>query len=267
MLRQLLGLPDTPLYQFIGLVGGGLFFYFVFSGLSYLAFFVWGKNRFHPNYVADPAANREAMKWGVIGTLGNAVLMMPFQWAMANGYSQVYYDVDDHGVPWLIASIVLYFALTETCIYWMHRWLHTVPFLYENLHYIHHKWKSSTSWVSMAFHPLDSFAQATPHHLAVFLFPVHGLFYTVMIGAVAAWSVIIHDRVSFVKWKLINYTDHHTVHHWVGDYNYGQFTTIWDRIMGSYRDPDVLAKDDPGLADQLSHHARPAGAVSSAQTT
>jgi lathosterol oxidase len=197
------------------------------------------------------------MKWGVLGVLGNAAFMMPFQVLMALGYSQVYWDVDDYGWGWLVASSVLYFAFTETCIYWVHRWLHTVPFLYDRYHHIHHKWKSSTSWVSMAFHPADSFAQAVPHHLAMFLFPVHGVFYMVMVSFVAFWSVVIHDRVSFVKWKLINYTDHHTVHHWVGDYNYGQFTTVWDRLMGSYRDPDVLAKDDPGLLEAMSHHTRP----------
>jgi lathosterol oxidase len=260
MFRQLLGLDDTPLLQLVGLVGGGLLFYFLVSGLSYGLFFVWGRDRFHPNYVPDPAANREAMKWGAIGVLGNAVLMLPFQILMAAGYSQVYYDVSDHGWAWFAASSLLYVAFTETCIYWVHRSLHTVPFLYRHLHAIHHKWKASTSWVSMAFHPLDSFAQALPHHLAPFLFPVHGLFYTGMVGLVSVWSVLIHDRVSVVKWKLVNYTDHHTVHHWVGDYNYGQFTTIWDRIMGSYRDPDALAANDPGLRDAMSHHDRPAAA-------
>jgi hypothetical protein len=34
MFRELLGLPATPLNQFLGLVGGGLFFYFAVSGLS-----------------------------------------------------------------------------------------------------------------------------------------------------------------------------------------------------------------------------------------
>ena len=34
--------------------------------------------------------------------------------------------------------------------------------------------------------------------------------------------------------------------------------------MGSYRDPDLLAKDDPGLADQLSHHTRRDPAVGAA---
>ena len=30
----------------------------------------------------------------------------------------------------------------------------------------------------------------------------------------------------------------HTMHHLYFNYNYGQFTTLWDRLGGSYRKPD-----------------------------
>lgn len=30
----------------------------------------------------------------------------------------------------------------------------------------------------------------------------------------------------------------HTMHHLYFNYNYGQFTTLWDRLGGSYRRPD-----------------------------
>lgn len=259
MILALLGLPETPLNQFLSLAVGGLFFYFGMSGLSYLIFFVWGRARFHPGYQPDAEAERLARKWGTIDVLGHAVLLLPFHIALAQGFSRVYWDLEGNGgVPWLLVSTLLYFAFTETCVYWAHRWLHTVPFLYKHVHHIHHQWKVPTSWVSMAFHPLDSFLQAVPNYVFIMLVPLHGYVYVGTMVMVALWSVIIHDRVSFVRWKLINYTDHHTVHHWCYDFNYGQFTTIWDRIMGSYRDPDVLAKTDPGLRDAMW---RPAGAA------
>lgn len=31
----------------------------------------------------------------------------------------------------------------------------------------------------------------------------------------------------------------HTMHHLYFNYNYGQFTTIWDRLGGSYRKPNI----------------------------
>ena len=241
MILRLLGIPETPLNQYVFLTIAGLTLYFTLSGISYLIFFVWGRKRFHPTYLPDQAANRSAMKWGVIGTIGNVVLMMPFHILIANGHSQIYWDIGEYGWGWLIASFVLYLVFTETCIYWAHRWLHTDKG-YHWLHKHHHEWRVTTSWVSMAFHPLDSFLQALPHHLFGFIFPLYGPIYLVMVSFVSVWSVMIHDRVSFVRFKWINYTGHHTLHHWYYDYNYGQFFTFWDRLMGTWKDPEVVEK-------------------------
>jgi lathosterol oxidase len=37
---------------------------------------------------------------------------------------------------------------------------------------------------------------------------------------------------------VINGSACHTIHHYYFNYNYGQFTTLWDRIGGSYRRPN-----------------------------
>ena len=60
-------------------------------------------------------------------------------------------------------------AFTETLVYWVHRSLHH-PLLYRALHRYHHEFREPTPWVSMAFHPLDSFAQGAPYHLFALLF-------------------------------------------------------------------------------------------------
>ena len=250
MLLELLGLPETPFHQLLATTLGGMVFYFGVSGLSYLIFFVWGRSRFHPTYEANPEELAKQRKWGALGVLGNAVLMVPFQMLVVGGHSQIYWDVGEHGWGWLVLSFVLYLTFTETCIYWIHRALHWGP-LYEHLHSIHHEWRATTSWVSMAFHPLDSFAQALPHHLMIFLLPVHGGIYFVMLTFVSVWSVIIHDRVSLFRWNVVNYTGHHTLHHWYYDCNYGQFLTVWDRLMGTWRDPAVAAEKDPSIPEGL----------------
>jgi lathosterol oxidase len=243
MFGRVLGFDESPAALLLFLVFGGLTIYFVLSGASYLLFFVLGHERFHPTYQADPRANRSAMKLGALGTLGNALLMLPFQLLIANGYGRIYWDVAEHGWAWLALSFVLYLTFTETCIYWIHRALHT-ELGYRWLHQYHHEWKVPTPWVSMAFHPLDSFLQALPHHLFGFLFPLHGLVYMTMLAFVSLWSVMIHDRVSLVRSGLINYTGNHTLHHWFGEYNYGQFFTIWDRLMGTWHDPELAGRGD-----------------------
>lgn len=37
---------------------------------------------------------------------------------------------------------------------------------------------------------------------------------------------------------IINGAACHTMHHLYFNYNYGQFTTLWDRLGGSYREPN-----------------------------
>lgn len=264
MLAYLLDLPDEPLVIFASIAIGGLALFFILAGLSYLVFFVLKKDRFHPSYVADKAENRSAIKWSVIGIMGNAVLILPIHWWIANGHSKMYYSIDDYGWGYLIGSVFLMLAFTETCIYWIHRALHWGP-LYHYVHKIHHNYQKPTSFVGLAFNPLDNFLQGLPHHIGVFFFPMYIWVYLISLSFVYLWAVMIHDRVSFVRWGLINNTGRHTLHHWFYDYNFGQYTTIWDRLCGTHRSPFEGCEDVPDgvLATAWAGEERtPAGTAS-----
>jgi lathosterol oxidase len=134
--------------------------------------------------------------------------------------------------------------LAETMIYWTHRALHS-DLLFNRIHRKHHEFRVPTPFVGIAFRPADAFLQGLPHHICAFLFPVHIAIYLTSVTMVLIWAVLIHDRVSFVRWKGINFTGHHTLHHWYSGYNYGQYFTVWDRMMGTYRDPEIARDDIP----------------------
>ena len=243
MFNSMFGAGDDPVSIFLGLSVGGLALFFTLATLNWVVFFVIARRRFHPGYRPNWRENRKAMGISIGSLLGNAVLTTPIHWAIATGHSQIYWDVSEHGWPWLLLSVALMITVTESAIYWVHRWLHTP--LGWRLHRHHHQFKVNTPWVGVAFHPLDSFSQALPHHLCAFLFPVHGLVYLLSVTIVTFWAVSIHDRTTLVPWKAINYTAHHTLHHWYSDYNYGQYLTLWDRLAGTYRDPDTAYGDIP----------------------
>lgn len=244
MINQLFGLPESPLWIFASIIGGGIGLFLVLATLSYFLFFVWGRRTFHPDYRKDVPEIREAIKWSVIAAFGNAVLISPIHWALANGHGKIYFDVAEHGWGWIFASAILMVCMSETIIYFVHRTLHWGPF-YRRLHYKHHEFKVPTPYVGLAFRPLDAFAQGLPHHICAFLFPVHAGVYLVSVTMVTVWAVMIHDRVSFVRWKGINYTGHHTLHHWYETGNFGQYFTFWDRVMGTYYDPEIERADVP----------------------
>jgi len=244
MLTRLLGLPDDPLTIFLALCIGGVVYFMVLAAISYLLLFVALKKRYHPDYVADPADIRRSIKWSIISIVGNAVLTAPIHWAIAQGYSQIYWEVGDYSWGWMALSALLVLVITETAIYWIHRWLHA-DFLFRHVHTTHHSFRVTTSWAGVAFNPLDSFAQALPHHLCAFLFPMHIGLYLFFVAFVTLWAVLIHDRVTLVRWDFINYTGHHTLHHWYSDYNFGQFFTVWDKLMGTWRSPDDARDEVP----------------------
>jgi lathosterol oxidase len=257
LIAQILGLPVNPLTTFLTLALGALLTFFLLAGVSYYIFFVRARRIFHPTYERDPAELRESIKWSAYAMIGNAVLVAPIHYLLATGHGKLYFSVADYGWGWLVASIVLMLCVSETMIYWIHRVLHW-GFLFERIHKKHHEFRLPTPFVAVAFRPLDPFLQGLPHHIVAFLFPMHIAVYLVSLGFVSVWAVMIHDRVSFISWKVINYTGHHTLHHWYTDYNFGQYLTLWDRLAGTYKDPDRC--DD--VPDHVLVRARDALATS-----
>lgn len=49
---------------------------------------------------------------------------------------------------------------------------------------------------------------------------------------------MIHDGEYAANGTILNGAACHTMHHLYFNYNYGQYTTLWDRLGGSYRKPN-----------------------------
>lgn len=63
-------------------------------------------------------------------------------------------------------------------------------------------------------------------------------------------TVVVDDAEYLSDSKVINGAACHTMHHLYFNYNYGQFTTFWDRVGGTYQVPHGRAfaslHDDKG---------------------
>ncbi|EPE34630.1 hypothetical protein GLAREA_10324 [Glarea lozoyensis ATCC 20868] len=213
--------------------GAGI--YFVVSTLSYI--FVFDKTTFqHPKFLKNQIRMEitqavRAMPW-------IAVMTTPFFLAEVLGYSKLYDTLSDEPFPyynWLQFPMFLLF--TDFCIYFIHRALHS-PLLYKSLHKPHHKWIMPTPYASVAFHPVDGFLQSLPYHLFPFIFPLQKFAYLALFLFVQIWTVFIHDGEYVANGTILNGAACHTMHHLYFNYNYGQYTTLWDRLGGSYRKPN-----------------------------
>ncbi len=58
------------------------------------------------------------------------------------------------------------------------------------------------------------------------------------------WAIFIHDGEYVANSSFINGAACHTIHHLYFNYNYGQYTTLWDRLGKSYRNPNGESLSD-----------------------
>lgn len=226
--------------------------YFFAAGLSYLT--VFDKKIFnHPRYLKNQMS-LEIHR--AVTAIPQMVLMtLPFFMLEINGYSRLYGDLKFDNWKITLFQVATFILFTDCGIYFIHRWLH-IPWIYKILHKPHHKWIVCTPFASHAFHPVDGFAQSLPYHIYPLLFPLHKVLYLFLFAGVNFWTVMIHDGQYLSNDPVVNGTACHTVHHLYFNYNYGQFTTLWDRIGGSYRRPDDSLFTVGNVADEKKKWAK-----------
>lgn len=213
----------------------GAVVYFVCASLSYV--FIFDHATFtHPKYLKNQV--RLEIKQTLISLPLMAIFTAPLFLGEVRGYAKLYDSPGD--APFALYNILqfpFFICFTDFLIYWIHRGLHH-PLIYKTLHKPHHKWIMPTPYASHAFHPLDGFAQSFPYHMFPYIFPLQKFAYIALFIFINFWTVFIHDGEYVANSPIINGAACHTMHHLYFNYNYGQFTTLWDRLGGSYRQPN-----------------------------
>lgn len=216
-----------------------LFGWILYFGVAYLSYvFVFDRKIFnHPRYLKNQMSLEISLATRAIPVM--VMLTIPFFLLELRGYSHLYLGINESNGGWKAVFIQFpkFILFTDCGIYFVHRWLHW-PSVYKKLHKPHHKWIVCTPFASHAFHPVDGWAQSVSYHIFPLLFPLHKVSYLVFFTFVNFWTVMIHDGNYMSNDPFVNGTACHTIHHLYFNYNYGQFTTLWDRIGGSYRRPD-----------------------------
>ncbi|KAJ5752331.1 hypothetical protein N7520_009248 [Penicillium odoratum] len=226
----------------------GLLVYFVVATLSYI--FIWDKTTYnHPKFLRNQISME--MKQAMSAMPPMALLTAPFFVLEVRGYAKLYDTVAEEPFPYYsFLQIPLFIFFTDFFIYWIHRGLHH-PRVYKVLHKPHHKWIMPSPFASHAFHPLDGWSQSVPYHVFPFIFPLQKLAYVFLFAFINLWTVFIHDGEYVANSPIVNGAACHTMHHLYFNYNYGQFTTLWDRLGGSYRKPnEELFRRETKMGDQ-----------------
>ncbi|KAI5300184.1 hypothetical protein KEM56_002667 [Ascosphaera pollenicola] len=212
----------------------GVIIYFIFATLSYL--FIFDHSTFHhPKFLKNQVRLEIAQTMSAMPVM--SALTVPFFLGEVRGHSKIYDALADAPFPaYNLLQFPLFIMFTDFCIYWIHRYLHH-PLIYKRLHKPHHKWIMPSPYASHAFHPLDGWMQSVPYHLFPFIFPLQKFANIFFFMFINFWTILIHDGEYVATSPVVNGAACHTMHHLFFRVNYGQFTTLWDRVGGSYRRP------------------------------
>ena len=156
------------------------------------------------------------------------------------GWTKVYTDPLAFGLAWFWLLITLVLDIQDRNFYWMHRISHR-PGVYERVHKTHHLSTNPSAFAAFAFHPLEAFFEIAVFLLLVCILPLSAQA-LMIVGAVSLlFNVYGHlgyeimPRAFAKSWigSWLNKSAFHNQHHRTYKYNFGLYTTIWDRFHGT----------------------------------
>jgi sterol desaturase/sphingolipid hydroxylase (fatty acid hydroxylase superfamily) len=159
------------------------------------------------------------------------------------GYLAPYVPIDVYALP-LALRVALYFAITDLGSYAMHRLMHTK--LAWSFHRFHHSPKQ-LYWLAGVRATLPQQVLYNLPYVVMSLFVldsfwVFDLFMVVGVVSNHWMHVNVTWRSNWLEYLLVT-PRYHQIHHSsdakLHDGNYGTLFTIWDRLFGTYIDPDT----------------------------
>ena len=156
------------------------------------------------------------------------------------GWTKVYTDPAELGLFWFWIQIPLVLLLQDWYFYWMHRLSHA-PSIYDRVHKTHHLSTNPSAFAAFAFHPIEAFLEIAIFLELVFIIPLSAEALLIVGSVSLVFNVYGHLGYEIMRRALakgplgylLNKSAFHNQHHRTYKYNYGLYTTIWDRIHGT----------------------------------
>jgi Delta7-sterol 5-desaturase len=218
--------------------------YFIFAGLAYSIFYVWKRQAWFHRKIQqkypDWKQHRRDIGYSICSGLIFGFLAVGILVAKMHGYTQLYTNMADYGVGYLVASIFILIFIHDTYFYWTHRLMHH-PRLFPYIHKVHHLSHNPSPWTAFAFHPTEALVEAAFFPITVFILPVHPLAAFIFLLYSISMNVLGHTgfeyspknamQHQFLRW--LTTPTHHNMHHQHSKGNFGLYFNFWDKIMAT----------------------------------
>lgn len=139
---------------------------------------------------------------------------------------------------WFIAFFFLIRFWQSFHFYWIHRLIH-IPWLFKNVHHLHHRNVSVGPWSGLAMHPVEHllYYSGILIHFVLPSHPIHVIFHMFALNLGAIFSHAGFDKLLVRDKEAIKAGSfHHQLHHKYFECNYGTEEIPMDRWFGSFHD-------------------------------
>ncbi len=214
------------------------------GGLVHYQFYVRRRGqadewKLQPKRFLPPHLFRHAFWLGSFNMAMGSVVGGVFAWhVVRGGWSSLYFDPLQHGVPWLLASALATYFMIDAGLYYSHRFLHR-PWFFKHIHRIHHRYTAPVVFTTTAVHPLEFLVFQAFVLLPAVVLPVHWAVYILVVAYTYLIGMIDHSGID-VRWPLPLHSGNrfHDDHHVFFHCNYGHHTQMFDRLHGTVRRTD-----------------------------
>ncbi|MBU6268932.1 MAG: sterol desaturase family protein [Sphingomonadales bacterium] len=182
---------------------------------------------------------RNEIVFAVLNVVVTGFLLGPLTHVLTK-YGYITFKHDPAAWYVVAGEYALYFFGFDTWFYWLHRWMHKgTP--YRLIHLLHHKSTSPNVVTTFSVNPLESVVNGGFVPLFTALMSVHDTTMALIVPTNVIMGIYVHTGYEFLprwfnatwftKWFIT--TSFHDQHHKTFNWNFGGYTTIWDRLCGT----------------------------------
>lgn len=144
-----------------------------------------------------------------------------------------------------VIQLVGFMVIGEFLTYWWHRLEHGNRFVFQKVHYLHHRVENPlTIWTNFVVHPVEGFMVMLCLYVAPLALGAHPLVVVAYAAANTTAMVITHsgyDMKLYPRWLLPAASGHELHHSEKRPTNLSVVMTYGDKLFGTYKQPVTAA--------------------------
>ena len=222
--------------------------YFFIAGVAFTLFYVLWRNRFFYRKIQNRfPKNTDYLREMAYSFLTICIFALVSFVMLTHPkiapHTTRYIDMRQYGWAYYFLAFPLMFVMHDTYFYFTHRLMHHKR-LFKWFHLVHHQSTNPSPWAAYAFHPLEAFVEVGIVVVFLFTIPIHKLHLAMFFIFMILYNVYGHlgwelypkgfNKSRIGRW--VNTSVNHNQHHQHFKGNYGLYTLIWDRWMGTIRE-------------------------------